>query len=248
MGHRRRGRRGVRTMTTLTLAELIRRNMVEALEGVRVSVPGSVETYDASTQRADVKPLIQRRFADGDVQPVPVVVNVPIVWPRSAGASLTFPLRKGDGVLLLFSDRSMDEWLTIGGDPEPADIRSHDLSDAIAIPGLLPFSAEFNPPADADDVVLAFGADQEVRLTAAGGVALRTALGEVTIDKAGSIRAKGPKFAAGSGPIELVAVLIQALELLGTTTTATAIGPQLLAGAPTFTTLAGKLRQIKGKL
>jgi hypothetical protein len=39
-------------------------------------------------------------------------------------------------VLLVFTDRSKDAWQAHGNETNPADLRRHDLSDAVAIPGL----------------------------------------------------------------------------------------------------------------
>jgi hypothetical protein len=49
------------------------------------------------------------------------------------------PLTRGDYVLLVFCERSIDAWLSIGGIVDPDDYRKFDLSDAVAIPGLFPF-------------------------------------------------------------------------------------------------------------
>ncbi len=112
----------------------------DALRKVNTALPGRIESYDASTGKASVQPLLQEKYADGDVLTLPVIPNVPLVFPRTAAASITLPVARGDGVLLLFCQRSLDTWLSVGGIAKPDDIRMHSLSDAIAIPGLVPFS------------------------------------------------------------------------------------------------------------
>ena len=65
-----------------------------------------------------------------------MIYNVPVLFPRSRKAAVTFPLEKGDTVLLVFAERSLDEWIEKGGNKvSPEDPRRHDMSDAIAIPG-----------------------------------------------------------------------------------------------------------------
>ena len=107
---------------------------------LRVSLPGRVESYDATRQMAHVKPLLMDAYVDaGGVErkrSVPVVANVPVCWPGGGGGFLTFPLAKGDSVLLVFSDRSLDRWLSLGTEVDPVDVRMHHLSDAVAIPCL----------------------------------------------------------------------------------------------------------------
>jgi hypothetical protein len=87
-----------------------------------------------------VQPTIQQRTTDGEVFDYPKIVSVPVVFPRSRYFSLTYPIEKDDTVLLVFTERSMDRWLRSGGTVDPRDPRRHDLTDAVAIPGLYPFS------------------------------------------------------------------------------------------------------------
>ncbi|TQE99505.1 MAG: phage baseplate protein [Spiribacter salinus] len=140
---------------------------------LRVALPAQVESYDPGTQRASVKPLINRNYADGAVAEMPVIAGVPVVWPRGSGASLTMPLNRGDGVLLVFSDRSMDEWLGSGGAATPSDRRKHDLSDAIAVPGLYSFAAG-GLAENNEDVLLTYSGSQ-VRLKPGGAVEIDSA-------------------------------------------------------------------------
>jgi hypothetical protein len=117
---------------TPTLSELIRLAIEARLAGVHVSVPGRVEKYDASKQRADIKPLV--KTAQGES--VPVITNVPIIFPGGGGFRVVFPVVKGDTVLLVFCERSIDNWKKRGGEVDPIDTRHHALSDAVAYVGL----------------------------------------------------------------------------------------------------------------
>ena len=76
---------------------------------------------------------IKRKLADELVN-LPLLVNVPIRYWRSATFSITFPIEVGDHVKVLFSERSIDTWLTEGGIQNPFDIRKFSLSDAFAEP------------------------------------------------------------------------------------------------------------------
>lgn len=125
---------------TPTLAEVIRRALDARLADVRVALPARVEKYDAAKQVVDVLPLLQERAVGEDgaelVESLPVVPNVPVVFPGAGGFRVTFPVQPGDTVLLVFSDRSLDVWQAKGGEVDPVDLRRHHLADAVAIPGL----------------------------------------------------------------------------------------------------------------
>lgn len=112
--------------------------------GIRVALPGRVESYDAATQKANVQPLIMEEETDdiGDrvSNALPVVTDVPICFPGAGPWRLTFPVKKGDTVLLIFSSSSLDRWLVRGGMVDPADDRHHNISDAVAYPGLFDFA------------------------------------------------------------------------------------------------------------
>lgn len=123
-----------------TLAEAIRRALEARASEICTAIPARVESYDAATQRASVQPLIRRAFEDEtgarQAERLPIISDVPVVFPGAGAYAITFPVAKGDTVLLVFSQASIDKWLTSGKDVDPGDDRRHSLNDAIAIPGL----------------------------------------------------------------------------------------------------------------
>ncbi|MDR8345712.1 hypothetical protein FPK41_22485, partial [Acinetobacter baumannii] len=64
---------------------------------------------------------------------LPLLVDVPVVFPRGGGCTLTFPVKPGDECLVIFADRCIDFWWQSGGIQEPVDERMHDFSDAFCI-------------------------------------------------------------------------------------------------------------------
>lgn len=127
-------------MRTPTLAQVLEVIIDQRLEGVHTAMPGSVESYDATRQTADVRLLLKARttIETGDVidESLPVAVNVPVVFPGAGGFRLTFPVKPGDGVLVVFAEASIDRWQARGGEQATDDVRRFHLADAIAIPGL----------------------------------------------------------------------------------------------------------------
>ena len=123
-----------------TLMTVLQHVIADALSGVHTAFPAQIEKYDFTTAKADVKPLISAVYPDGSNMELPIIPNVPIVWPRTSLGSLSFPLQRGDGCLIVCAERSIDDWLILAGQNVPTDPRTFDLNDAIAIPGLYSFA------------------------------------------------------------------------------------------------------------
>ncbi len=125
------------------LSDVIRIRINKALQDMHVALPGRVENYDATTQKASIQPVIKGLFEDEEgvrqVERLPVIPNVPVQWPQGGGYFISFPLAIGDTGLLLFSEASLDVWLNEGGEVDPLDDRRNHLSDAIFIPGVRSF-------------------------------------------------------------------------------------------------------------
>lgn len=130
-------------------------------KGLRVALPGVVKKYDSTTHLASVQPTVQRRgIGGGETIDLPVIPQVPVCHPRTAAASVVLPVKPGDLVTLLFSDRALDRWkYGSGSSPVPPDAdRAHDLTDCWAIIGGYPAGAPFAPQyPDALEVQLASG-------------------------------------------------------------------------------------------
>lgn len=131
---------------TPTHADLIARGIAKRVSAIQVALPGRVEAYDSLTQQAEVQPLLQDAFFDSDndgertVIRRPKITSVPVCFPGSGAFRITWPVNPGDTVLLVFSSSSLDAWLAVGGELDPGDDRHHDISDAVAIPGLFDFA------------------------------------------------------------------------------------------------------------
>lgn len=109
------------------------------MSAMRVSIPGIIQSFDPNAVTAVVQPAIKGAEQDESGAEVsvnlPLLVDVPVVFPRGGGCSLTFPVKEGDECLVIFADRCIDFWWQSGGVQEPVDGRMHDLSDAFAIVG-----------------------------------------------------------------------------------------------------------------
>ena len=127
------------------ILDAIRSNQLE----LNTCMPGIIRSYDPATQTATVQPAFKRTFIDPpEVKSRPEIDDVPVVFPRSGQAGIVFPVNAGDSVLLLFSQRSLDEWLDEGGEIKVNDSRLHNLNDCIAIPGFASLADALDPAPD----------------------------------------------------------------------------------------------------
>jgi hypothetical protein len=106
---------------------------------MNTALPGEVVSYDASTGKAEVRALVRQTYEDGVTLTPPVISNVPIIMPRTRGASLTLPVASGDPVLIVFAQWSIDRWASEGRLVNAGDARTHSMSDAVAFLGAFSF-------------------------------------------------------------------------------------------------------------
>lgn len=117
--------------------ESLRLALENAQSQIWTALPSVVTAVDLSKQTVSVQPSVQGNISapDGSSQSVnlPLLVDVPIVWPRAGGFALTFPIAAGDEVLVVFASRCIDTWWQSGGVGVQAEVRMHDLSDGFAV-------------------------------------------------------------------------------------------------------------------
>ena len=109
---------------------------------VWTAMPGIINSFDSDAITATVRPaiqgIIQQPGGKSVAVELPLLLDVPVVFPRGGGGALTFPIAEGDECLVVFASRCIDAWWQSGGVQIPAEMRMHDLSDGFALPG--PFS------------------------------------------------------------------------------------------------------------
>lgn len=158
-------------MNAPTMSEVLRRAVDARLESVNTAIPARVESYDRATQTISAQPLVRAIYFDESgarqSERLPMVTRVPVVFQGAGDYASTFPLAKGDTVLLVFAQASIDKWLARGGDVDPLDDRRFDLSDAIAIPGLRSRPSSLDSSATASDAWVISG--PEIRIGGSSG-------------------------------------------------------------------------------
>lgn len=167
----------------------------------RTATPGIVVAYDPIRNVAQVQPAIGGRdVGTGLPLTLPILPDVPVMWPRGAGVTIRGELLPGDSVLLLVCDRAIDDWIALGGQV-PGDVtRMHSLADAVALPMLSPST----PPLPASGGRLYIGRDDgtaSITVTLpAGGAPV------VTVD--------APAILLGSAAVEHAAIAEQVISAI----------------------------------
>lgn len=107
---------------------------------IHTAMPGHIVSYNPAKMTVTVQPGLQmiRFMPDNTRLPVTIapIADVPVLFPGGGGHVLTFPIAAGDDCLILFAERSIDNWYQHGGIQQPSDLRMHDITDCFALVGV----------------------------------------------------------------------------------------------------------------
>ena len=161
------------------------------------ALPGIVQSFDPAAMTVSVQPAVAGRISDeaGKAASVdlPILPDVPVVFPGGGGFALTFPVAAGDECLVVFASRCIDAWWQSGGVGEPMEPRMHDLSDGFALVGVRSQPHRLSPAVHTGNTQLrADDGSAYVEITPGGAV---TAVGpsSVTVRSGGSITLDAPR-------------------------------------------------------
>lgn len=149
------------------LPTVLKKAKLDVLQTLNCVKIGVIQSFDAVKRTAEVQIMFSRALAvpivdrDGKTTRVveyPLLKDCPVVTLQGGGGSLTFPVKKGDECLVLFSDSNIDAWYEQGSarPSVPYDGRRHDISDGIALVGLNSLPNPLSPAVTADEVSLDF--------------------------------------------------------------------------------------------
>lgn len=186
-------------MEDISLESLLRQYITNTVNGLFTAVPAKVVGQpNLKQQRVDVQILIDRVTSDGISRPHTIITGVPLMFQGSRTSQFSFPVKEGEVVLCVFSQRSIDRFkLGAVETHKPLDFRKYSKADAIAIPGLFPFTQAPNDPAkrtldhSTEDAVLThnIGTENEceVRLQASGGIVINAPSNSVEVNCSDSV-------------------------------------------------------------
>jgi hypothetical protein len=106
---------------------------------------GTIESYNSVTNTAQVSINVKRKLKNGDELEYPTLEDCPVFMLHGGTSSITMPISSGDGCLVLFNDRCIEDWFLMGDVVAPADKRVHSLSDGIVLVGVKPMIKQLIP-------------------------------------------------------------------------------------------------------
>lgn len=144
--------------------QALKDSMQESLDNVHTTIPGEIISFDASKCTAKVKLIGKFKKPDGKKIDYPLVANVPVNFMQTSNQEtcFCFPIKPGDGCLVIFSEQSLEAWRT-GGD-SLFDLK-HDLTNAIAIMGTCREPNPLMQEASDQDAVIIRQKDAKVKLS-----------------------------------------------------------------------------------
>jgi hypothetical protein len=102
------------------------------------ALPAIVQSWNRTENTVVAQPSIEAQVRNlsgvWTNTKLPLLLDVPVVFPGGGGFTMTFPLAVGDEVLVVFASRCIDAWWKYGGIQVQAFLRMHSLSDGFAIP------------------------------------------------------------------------------------------------------------------
>lgn len=215
---------------TPTLEQLLQTAIDARLFDLHTAIPCVVDSFDKAKNTVTVVPALKRKYSDGTVVTLPIIANVPIMYPRGASWRITGPLIKGDSGVLIFSERSLDVWKKSGGTVDPSDTRKFHLTDALFYPGGY---APANPVSTVDSANLRVeNGSTRFELLASGKMRLEKVGGDELLDLL----------------IQLCTEVITMSDKLNKDTVNTAIGPQKLNGFSIYGSVKSAVTTIKAKV
>lgn len=164
------------------------------MDNIHTSIPCIVIAVrnNGVEQLVDIQPTINQKLPDGTVKERPPILGVPVSFPVSSNAGMTFPITAGTTGAAMFSMRDMGAWKAGNGRPSsPQTQGKMSASDAMFYPGVQPPGSAVNNPAkhvlahDTADTVMfgsLGGVEAEVRIKADGSIEVNTSNRPVTVN------------------------------------------------------------------
>lgn len=186
----------------------------DLLGDVHTAMPGTIKTLDVSTGLATVLPAGKFKTGTGVELEYPAISGVPVVFPYSqtAAAGVVFPVKEGDGCLLVIAEQALDAWL-YGGETT-VDLK-HDLTNAIAIPGLFTTANTFLKEAVEPGAVVIYSGPTKITVSKGSTTIKGDLIVQGNIQSSGDIKAGG-SLSTPSGSVDAGGTMtVKALDVSG---------------------------------
>jgi len=210
---------------TPSLSEVILNGIDQVMGNLHTSLPGRIESYDPGKQLAKVKPLLKRKYAsEADAISLPIISNVPVIFPRASNAFLKLPVQSGDYVQLIFNERSLERWIDLGGEVDPQDPSKFDLNGAVAIVGLYPKTEPLESNGETASIELANGSSY-IEIKESGEILVTNGEALLQID-GGNVKIQATKITLESANVNLGDESGEALVKISDLSTLQVVGVQ----------------------
>lgn len=136
----------------------------ESTYDMHTALPGTISEFDPSTGMATVKPEGSVAMKNGKRLKYPSIVKVPVVFPQAGGqdAVIAYPVKPGDGCLVIICENDLKPWMSHGKETE-SDMK-FDLTNAVCIPGLFSEGNEALQKAVDEEAIVIKNKDMEMML------------------------------------------------------------------------------------
>lgn len=175
----------------------------EIRQSIATTLIARVTSVNSTT--INCQPVINKTLMVNDEKQTiafPEFVDVPVIWAQGGGSHTTYPIKTGDYCILFVIERSIDHFIAGIDHTEPAENRSHDYSDSVALMGICNARGAFTIPDRTttsgdylfkDNVIIEQNLVVKLNVTIEGNLAVQGSMhstGDITTDadiKAGSI-------------------------------------------------------------
>lgn len=142
----------------------IENTVKETIYDMHTALPGTISAFDSATGMATVKPEGTVAMKNGKRLKYPSIVKVPVVFPQAAGQDtvIAFPIKPGDGCLVIICENDLKPWMSHGKETE-SDMK-FDLTNAVCIPGLFSEGTEAIQKAVEEDAIIIKNKDMEMMI------------------------------------------------------------------------------------
>jgi hypothetical protein len=165
--------------------DITRKMINDAVSDIHTSLPAKINKYDAEKMRAEIT-LISKQNLEGEMVEIPPVLEVPVGFMKAGKFIIRLPFQKGDVVVVVFSEKAIDQLLISGKSEEVKYTRMHSIDDAIIVNSLqLESESDLNSSYTSDLLIENQEANSRIVMKNNGDLLAETS-GNTTIDTSGS--------------------------------------------------------------
>ena len=169
----------------VNMNDITRKMINDAVSDIHTSLPAKINKYDAKKMRAEIT-LLNKQNLEGKMVKIPPVLEVPVGFMKAGPFIIRPPFKKGDVVVVVFSEKAIDQLLISGKSEKVKYTRMHSIDDAIIVNSLqLESESDLNSSYTSDLLIENQEANSRIVMKNNGDLLAETS-GNTTIDTSGS--------------------------------------------------------------